>query len=63
MDKVNDLFETPKLKNISNEALIQYAIMLIADFKLWLEKEEIYQGIKQNDIVKILFSAILNKKE
>ena len=63
MDKVNNLFETPKLKNINNEALRQYAFMLIVDFKLWLEKEEINQGIKQNDIVKILFSAIFNKKE
>lgn len=63
MDKINDLFETPKLKNISNEALRQYAFMLIVDFKLWLEKEEINKGIKQNDIVKILFSAIFNKKE
>lgn len=63
MDKVNDLFETPKLKNISNEALRQYAFMIIADFKLWLEKEEINQGIKQNDILKILFSLIIGKKE
>lgn len=63
MAKINDLFETPKLKNINNKALRQYAFMLIVDFKLWLEKEEINQGIKQNDIVKILFSAIINKKE